>query len=63
MEYIVLQKPTYRQKVVAANQPFAVSTVAYIENLNYNDYYEIWVTSISDGDRITVQDVNAFFYS
>jgi hypothetical protein len=50
-------------RVTVQNQAFAVSMLAYIEDLSYNDYFEIWVTSSNSGDVVTVQDVNAFFNS
>lgn len=44
-------------RITAANQPFQFSTVIYLENVEKNDYFELYCTTSTGGDNITFQDV------
>ena len=41
-----------------ASQSFQWSTNVYVENTDKNDYLEIWITSASSGDVLTIDDLN-----
>lgn len=45
-------------RITAANQPFQFSTNAFLPALNEWDFFEIWVTSSSNGDVLTIDDLN-----
>jgi len=47
-------------RTITANQPYGFSLIAYIEDIEKDDFFEIWLTSSNNGDVITVQDLNAF---
>lgn len=40
-----------------ANQPYPFAFVVYIENISPNDYFEVFVNSVSNNDQIKVQDI------
>lgn len=40
-----------------ANQPYPFAFVVYIENISANDYFEVFVSSVSNNDQIKVQDI------
>lgn len=44
-------------RVTVSNQPFQFSTVIYVSDIKKNDYLELWVTSASNGDVVTFQDI------
>jgi hypothetical protein len=41
----------------AANQPQPFSIIAYLDNFNEDSYFEIFLTSSTDGDEVIVQDL------
>ena len=41
-----------------ANQSFPWSTNVYVENMDKTDYLELWITSASSGDVLTIDDLN-----
>jgi hypothetical protein len=47
-------------RVTASNQPFQFSTVIYIEDVQKNDYFEMYCSSANSGDVLTFQDVHLF---
>lgn len=49
---------TIRIPANSANQSFGFSTNVFLENLQKNDYIEIWVTSNYSFDNITIDDLN-----
>lgn len=44
-------------RCATANQPYSFSICAYIEDVSQNDYYEIYVTSSTNGDLVLLQDL------
>lgn len=44
-------------RIPTANQPFASGLIAYLEDVNENDYFEIFVTSSSNNDQVILQDL------
>jgi len=40
-----------------ANQPYSFSICAYIQDVGKNDYFEIYVTSSTNGDLVLLQDL------
>jgi hypothetical protein len=47
-------------RITIQNQPFQFSTVVYIPGLKQGDYLELYVTSNTNGDIVTFQDVQWF---
>ncbi|MEI6852380.1 MAG: hypothetical protein WCL06_06035 [Bacteroidota bacterium] len=47
-------------RIMAGNQPMQFSTVIYVPDIKKNDYLELYVTSSSNGDVVTFQDVQWF---
>jgi hypothetical protein len=47
-------------RIPTANQSFQFSTNAYLSGIALNDYFEIWVTSTTAGDVVTIDDLNWF---
>jgi hypothetical protein len=47
-------------RVTTSNQPFQFSTVIYIEDVQKNDYFEMFCSSTSGGDILTFQDIHLF---
>jgi len=47
-------------RITASSQSFQFSTNVYVPNIQKNDYFEIWVTSSSSGDVLTIDDFNWF---
>ena len=47
-------------RTVTANQPYQYSTSIYIQNVIKDDYFELYVSSTSNGDVVTFQDVNIY---
>ncbi|HNY02561.1 MAG TPA: hypothetical protein PKG48_08240 [Bacteroidales bacterium] len=45
-------------RITAGSQSFQFSTNVYLEDVAKNDYFEIWVTSSSSGDELTIDDLN-----
>ena len=45
-------------RTTTANQPFMFTVVAYIDDVNKGDYFELHLTSSSNGDIVTVEDIN-----
>lgn len=41
----------------ASGQPYAAGMVAYLEDVEEDDYFEIFVTSSTNGDQVIVQDL------
>ena len=50
-------------RITVANQPFQFSTVIYIEDVEPNDYFELFCSSLNSGDVLTFQDINWFVNS
>ncbi len=44
-------------RVTTGNQPFQFATTIYLQNVSKNDYYEVWVRGLNNGDKVTFQDV------
>ncbi|HUP10961.1 MAG TPA: hypothetical protein VM187_02070 [Niastella sp.] len=40
-----------------ANQPYPFAFVVYIENISPTDYFEVFVSSVTNNDQIKVQDI------
>ncbi|OQP61867.1 hypothetical protein A3860_30850 [Niastella vici] len=40
-----------------ANQPYPFAFVVYLENISPTDYFEVYVTSSSNGDNVKIQDI------
>jgi hypothetical protein len=47
----------------STNEQYQFSTVVFLSNVTANDYFEFFVTSSTNGDKITVQDINWFVNS
>lgn len=47
-------------KDITRNNSFHWFTTIFLESMNKDDYYEIWITSNSDNDVYTLQDVQWF---
>jgi hypothetical protein len=47
-------------RVTVSNQPFQFSTVIYVPDMARNDYLELFVTSSSNNDVVTFQDIQWF---
>lgn len=47
----------------SSNQPYQFSTVVHIENITASDYFDLYVTSSTNGDLVKIQDVNIFAYT
>lgn len=45
-------------RITTANQSFQYSTNAFIENVHKDDYFEIFMTSSSNSDVLTIDDLN-----
>ncbi|MCU0456798.1 MAG: hypothetical protein MUE74_10885 [Bacteroidales bacterium] len=45
-------------RVTVANQPFQFSTIIHLENVQKNDYLEMYCSSANAGDKLTFQDIN-----
>jgi len=45
-------------RVTVANQPFQFSTVIYIEDVEKDDYFELFCSSQNNGDVLRFQDIN-----
>lgn len=50
-------------RTITASQPYSFSLVAYLENINKDDYFELFLTSSTNGDEIIVQDLTWYFES
>lgn len=46
-----------------SNQPVSFSLIAYLDDIEQNDYFEIFASSANAGDVITLQDLNWYFES
>ncbi len=44
-------------RITTSNQPFQFSTVIYLQNINKNDYFEVWSRSASNNDVVNFQDI------
>lgn len=44
-------------RITTANQPFQFSFLAFLEDIKVGDYFEIYYTSSSNGDQLTIQDI------
>jgi hypothetical protein len=44
-------------RITTASQPFQFSTVIYLQNINRNDYFELFCRSSSNGDVLNLQDI------
>lgn len=44
-------------RITTGNQPFQFSTVIYLQNIDKNDYFELWCRSTSFNDMVTFQDI------
>lgn len=44
-------------RVTTANQPFQFSTVIYLQNINKNDYFELWFKTESNDEIVNFQDI------
>lgn len=47
-------------RITTANQPFQFSTVIYIEDVNENDYFELFCSSSSNNDILNFQDIHLY---
>jgi hypothetical protein len=47
-------------RTTTANQSFQFSTNAYLANVSPSDYFEVWVTSTTSADVVTIDDLNWF---
>ncbi len=47
-------------RTTTANQAFQYSTTIYIQDVAQNDYFELYVSSLNNGDVVTFQDINIF---
>lgn len=47
-------------RVTVANQPFQFSTVIHLEDVEKDDYFEMFCSSSGSGDVLTFQDINWF---
>jgi len=47
----------------SANQPYPFSLVAYLDEVIKDDYFELFVTSSTNGDQVIVQDLTWYFES
>lgn len=47
-------------RVTVANQPFQFSTVIHLEDVEKDDYFEMFCASSGSGDVLTFQDINWF---
>jgi hypothetical protein len=45
-------------RVIATGQTVQFSTNIYLANIGYNDYFEIWVSSVNGGETVTIDDLN-----
>jgi hypothetical protein len=50
-------------RVTVANQPFQFSTVIYIEDVEKDDYFELFCSSQNNGDVLRFQDINWYVTS
>ena len=50
-------------RITTANQPFQFSTVIYLEDVQKNNYFELYASSSITGDIVTFQDMNIYFGS
>jgi len=57
-EGIIYSPFTIRTSV--ASQPYPFSFITYFSNISKNDFGELYLTSSSNGDIITIQDLNIF---
>jgi hypothetical protein len=47
-------------RVTTANQPFQFSTVIYVGDAIKNDYFELFCSSLNNGDDVLFQDINIY---
>jgi hypothetical protein len=47
-------------RTTTANQAFQYSTTIYIQDVAKSDYFELYVSSLNNGDVVTFQDINIF---
>jgi len=47
-------------RVTTANQPFQFSTVIYLQNINKNDYFELWFKTENNDEIVNFQDIQWF---
>ncbi len=50
-------------RVTTSNQPFQFSTVIYIEDVEKDDYFELFCSSLNNGDVLRFQDINWYVTS
>lgn len=50
-------------RTVTANQPYQYSTTIYVQNVVKDDYFELFVSSATNGDVVNFQDVNIYVTS
>lgn len=48
-------------RCATANQPYPFSIVAYVDDVGQGDYFEIYLTSSTNGDQVIIQDLNWYF--
>lgn len=46
-----------------ASQPVPFSMVVYLDDVDKDDYFEIWLTSSTNGDQVIIQDLIWYFES
>lgn len=47
-------------RITTGNQAFQFSTMAFLQNVNQNDYFEVYCKTSNSGDVVTFQDVHIF---
>jgi len=47
-------------RITTANQPFQFSTVIYLESILQGDYFELYCSTVNNGDIVRFQDINIF---
>jgi len=48
-------------RCAASSQPYGFSIVAYLDDVDGADYFELFVTSSSNGDEVLIEDLNIYF--
>ena len=44
-----------------SGQPYSFSLIAYLDDVGQDDYFEIFLTSSTNGDQVIIQDLNWYF--
>ena len=48
-------------RAAVANQPYPFSLIAYLDDVEKDDYFEIFLTSSTNGDLVILQDLTWYF--